>query len=51
MRLEIAPEPTPDEERALAEAFSQRAARAPEAGPAASAWWRAGVHESVAPEG
>lgn len=47
MELEIRPEPSPEEREALERAFARLLAE-PEDGR--SAWWAAGVRESVSPE-
>jgi hypothetical protein len=44
VRIEVDPEPTPAEERALREALACVLA---DAAPEESAWWRRGVVESV----
>jgi hypothetical protein len=47
MKLEITPEPAPEEREALEHAFGQLL---DEGRPGArSAWWRAGVEESLSP--
>ncbi|MBA2537444.1 MAG: hypothetical protein H0V20_08450 [Actinobacteria bacterium] len=45
MRSEIRPEPPPDEREALEQALKRLLS--PSEGVATSAWWRAGVRESV----
>ena len=47
MELEWRPEPTAEEREALDEALTRALA---ERGEPRSAWWRAGVQESVAPD-
>jgi len=44
--VEIGPEPTPEEREALLAALALLNGKAPEA----SAWWEAGIRESVAEE-
>ena len=47
MEVEWRPEPTAEEREALDEALTRALA---ERGEPRSAWWRAGVQESVAPD-
>jgi hypothetical protein len=50
VEVEVAPEPPPEERRALVGALEELAERERERDPAASAWWLAGVRENVCEE-
>ncbi len=45
-RMEVTPEPTPEEREALERALAQ----ADEPEPGRTAWWREGVRDAVEPE-